>query len=117
MSFARIIAQKIHTLYPLKQVMIGKCNYVEERRKVIDVDTLGTINNTVANNTSEQMNQNIPIYTLDMEEIIDVFFLKDKQHAHQTEFRFLWKGDTLVGKTHLDIEVPEAVQYCKRIAL
>jgi hypothetical protein len=116
-SFARIIAQKIHTLYPLKQVMIGKCNYVEERRKVIDVDTLGTINNTVANNTSEQMNQNIPIYTLDMEEIIDVFFLKDKQHAHQTEFRFLWKGDTLVGKTHLDIEVPEAVQYCKRIAL
>jgi hypothetical protein len=33
------------------------------------------------------------------------------------EFRFLWKGDTLIGKTHLAIEVPEAIQYCRRIAL
>ena len=63
------------------------------------------------------MKQDIPIYNLNVEEIIDVFFLKDKQHAHQTEFRFLWKGDTLIGKTHLDIDVPEAVQYCRRIAL
>jgi len=113
-SFARAIAQRIHKQYPLRQVMIGKCDYVEERRKVIDVDTLKTFS-TVASK-SLQMKQNIPIYNLNVDEIIDVFFLKDKQHAHQTEFRFLWKGDTLIGKTHLDIEVPEAVQYCKRIA-
>ena len=116
-SFARVIAQKIHEQYPLKHVMIGKCDYVEERRKIINVDTLKTFNHTVVNETPEQVKQDIPIYNLNVEEIIDVFFLKDKQHAHQTEFRFLWKGDTLIGKTHLDIDVPDAIQYCRRISL
>lgn len=116
-SFARVIAEKVHQQFPLKHVMIGKCDYVEERKKVIDVDTLKTFNRAVIDNASGQPDQNIPIYNLNVEEIIDVFFLKDKQHAHQTEFRFLWKGDTLIGKTHLDIDVPEAIRYCKRMAL
>jgi hypothetical protein len=116
-SFARVIAEKVHRQYPLKHVMIGKCDYVEERKKVINVDALKTFDKAVINNASEPVKQNIAIYNLNVEEIIDVFFLKDKQHAHQTEFRFLWKGDTLIGKTHLDIQVPEAIQYCRRIAL
>lgn len=116
-SFASAIAEKVHQRYPLKHVMIGKCDYVEERKKVIDVDTLKTFSSAFINSPSEEVTQNIPIYNLNVEEIIDVFFLKDKQHAHQSEFRFLWKGDTLIGKTHLDIDVPDAVQYCKRIAL
>ena len=114
-SFASTIAQTIHRQYPLKHVMIGKCDYVEERRKVIDVNTLNTFNNAFVSNASGQVEQNIPLYNLNVEEIIDVFFLKDKQHAHQTEFRFLWKGDTLIGKTYLDIDVPEAIQYCRRV--
>jgi hypothetical protein len=113
-SFASVIARKIHQQYPLKHVMIGKCDYVEEREKVIDVDKLKTFSSAFINNPSEEV-KNIPIYNLNVEEIIDVFFLKDKQHAHQSEFRFLWKGDTLIGKTHLDIDVPDAVQYCKRL--
>lgn len=48
------------------------------------------------------------------EEAFDSFFIKRSQFAHQAEYRFIWKatGDEI---EHIDINCPEALQFCQRL--
>jgi hypothetical protein len=114
-GFSNIVGQKIHEKLPLQHIMIGKCDYVDQSKKVVDYEKLKTSISRFRNGLRDESIQAHTFSTIDVEQIIDVFFLKNKQHEHQTEFRFLWKGEALVGKTYLDVEVPEALQYCRQI--
>jgi hypothetical protein len=64
-----------------------------------------------------------PDGTLDMQMLADThakvggveeLFLKRAQYAVQAEYRFTWTAGGDVGD-YLDIKVPEARQYCRRI--
>lgn len=42
----------------------------------------------------------------------DILFLKHASFSHQVEYRFLWFAEQL--KDHLEIQVPDAAQFCER---
>jgi hypothetical protein len=111
-AFGRTVAESIHKQYPLQHIMAGKCDYVEERDKIVETENLSFIG-------SWQRDMASALSSVEAKEIaqdvIKVFFLKEKQLSHQSEFRYLWKNQDLIGKDYLDIEVPEAVQYCRRL--
>ena len=44
---------------------------------------------------------------------IEQMFLKDAKYAHQLEYRLLWECSTI--EEHIDIKVPDARQFCKRL--
>lgn len=67
----------------------------------------------------------LPDGTIDMQMIFDAgaalggperLLLKTKRYELQREYRFLWFVDKVRGE-HLDIECPNAVQYCRRVEL
>jgi hypothetical protein len=44
---------------------------------------------------------------------IKPFLIKNKEYAHQCEYRFVWIIDK-ESEEHIDIKVPEAIKYCSR---
>jgi hypothetical protein len=111
-AFGRAVSDSIHRKYPLQHIMAGKCDYVEERDKIVEAENMSFIGNWQRDLASALGATEAKEITQD---VIKVFFLKAKQLSHQSEFRYLWKSQDLIGKEYLDIDVPEAVQYCRRL--
>lgn len=90
----------------------GPCHYLQ--KKVLDRD-VGHVDLDSMRVSPESKN-------IDMDKLMqtvfgmagdDLFFIKHSKYASQNEYRLLWSTINKMA-THIDIECPEAIQFCTR---
>lgn len=113
--FGQAIAARIHERYPLQHILAGKCDYVEQRDKTLDTHDPRLLEDEANKEVLSYLTAPNNYQGRSVQDVVKVFFLKEKQLEHQSEFRYLWKSDALAVRDYLDIEVPEAIQYCRKM--
>ena len=95
--------------YPLRRILYGFCNYKQTRE--------------IHKNISQKDMEKIHPLT-DIGEIFrlgnkiaqdELFFLKSKDFIRQSEYRMVWDINSNNIPEYIDIYVPEAVQFCRKI--
>ena len=86
----------------------GACLY--QSNKIIEKD-LGYIDLNKFKNNSGQVDINMLNSFINHHMSFYPFFLKDTSYAHQLEYRLLWLSNAEMNE-HIDIKVPEAIQFC-----
>lgn len=96
-------------------IRFGPCLYLDNK----------TIRRTV-NTKLENLKQEGDIKGIDMNKMFssihnaggqEVYFSKLTKYAHQHEYRMLWHSGSKSLPDYLDLKVPEARQYCRKISL
>ncbi|MFN9691136.1 MAG: hypothetical protein ACK551_03450 [Vampirovibrionales bacterium] len=96
--------QAISNTLNIKEVRSGECLYKNLKALVLDVPS--TFNLDI--NFGMQLSQSLQLSQMAH------YFLKNKHFSHQQEYRFVWENPNRVSN-FIDIECPEAIQFCKRL--
>jgi hypothetical protein len=117
--FGQAIAARIHARYPLQHILAGKCDYAERRDKLLETHDPDFLPDVLDDLEDKELLSYLAAPSdykgRSVQDVVKVFFLKEKQLEHQSEFRYLWKSEALAVRDYLDIEVPEAIQYCRLV--
>jgi hypothetical protein len=97
-----------------KGVNFGPCLYqpdriIQRQMPGFNLDSIKSDDEPNTNDMGKMFNQ------INQASGLDVLFSKTNEYAHQHEYRMLWHTYLDPMPEHIDLIVPDAVQYCRKI--
>ena len=110
-EFVKAVSQHVSDVY---NIIVGPCLYIPDK-KIVKYASKEDFDKIYYNCNENEMNYDALFEFMDKSGGNDFFFVKPNRFSPQHEYRFLWQVDAPIVPEYMDVFVPEAIKYCRKI--